>query len=138
VPRPTLHTRMANERALGISFIYAAQTWRQLAAIFGEHQARALFGLTNVLVLFGGSLLPVTGPFGPGRDSMVLIQPFPQSGRLVQLAYRELDLATSRQQDHLLPLRDLANVPRPWDLGTCETPQLRKEFGRGWRLSSPG
>jgi type IV secretion system protein VirD4 len=46
---------MANERALGISFIYAAQTWRQLAAIFGEHQARALFGLTNVLVMFGGS-----------------------------------------------------------------------------------
>ena len=58
---------------------------------------------------------------------MVLIQPFPQPGRLVHLAYRELDLATSRQQDHLLPLRDLANVPRPWDLGTCETPQLRKE-----------
>jgi type IV secretion system protein VirD4 len=54
-PLPTLQTRMANERALGISFIYAAQTWRQLAAIFGEHQARALFGLTNVLVLFGGS-----------------------------------------------------------------------------------
>jgi type IV secretion system protein VirD4 len=54
-PLPTLQTRMANERALGISFIYAAQTWRQLAAIFGEHQARALFGLTNVLLLFGGS-----------------------------------------------------------------------------------
>jgi type IV secretion system protein VirD4 len=54
-PLPTLQTRMANERALGISFIYAAQTWRQLAAIFGEHQARALFGLTNVLVMFGGS-----------------------------------------------------------------------------------
>jgi type IV secretion system protein VirD4 len=54
-PLPTLQTRMANERALGISFIYAAQTWRQLAAIFGEHQARALFGLTNALVLFGGS-----------------------------------------------------------------------------------
>jgi type IV secretion system protein VirD4 len=46
---------MAKERALGISFIHAAQTWRQLAAIFGEHQARALFGLTNVLVMFGGS-----------------------------------------------------------------------------------
>ena len=30
-------------------------TWRQLAAIFGEHQARALLGLTNVLVMFGGS-----------------------------------------------------------------------------------
>ncbi|MFC3689267.1 type IV secretory system conjugative DNA transfer family protein [Aquipuribacter hungaricus] len=54
-PIPTLRTRMANERALGISFIYAAQTWRQLSAIFGEPEARALFGLTNVLVMFGGS-----------------------------------------------------------------------------------
>ncbi|KNX35957.1 membrane protein [Luteipulveratus halotolerans] len=54
-PLPTLRTRMANERALGISFIYAAQTWRQLAAIFGENDARALFGLTNTLIMFGGS-----------------------------------------------------------------------------------
>ena len=54
-PLPTLRTRMANERALGLSFIYAAQTFRQLAAIFGEQEARALVGLTNVLVWFGGS-----------------------------------------------------------------------------------
>ena len=54
-PLPTLRTRMANERALGISFIYAAQTWRQLAALFGETEARAIFGLTNVLAVFGGS-----------------------------------------------------------------------------------
>ncbi len=54
-PLPTLRTRMANERALGISFIYAAQTWRQLAAIFGDSEAKALFGLTNVIVVFGGS-----------------------------------------------------------------------------------
>jgi type IV secretion system protein VirD4 len=46
---------MANERALGVSFIYAAQTWRQLAAVLAEQEARALFGLTNVLVMFGGS-----------------------------------------------------------------------------------
>jgi type IV secretion system protein VirD4 len=52
---PTLRTRMANERALGISFIYAAQTWPQLAAVFGEQDARALFGLTNVLVICSGS-----------------------------------------------------------------------------------
>ena len=54
-PLPTLRTRMANERALGLSFIYAAQTWRQLAAVFGDTEARALFGLTNVLCMFGGS-----------------------------------------------------------------------------------
>jgi hypothetical protein len=35
--------------------VRAAKTWRQLAAVFGEQEARALFGLTNVLVMFGGS-----------------------------------------------------------------------------------
>jgi len=54
-PLPTLRTRMANERALGISFIWAAQTWHQLTAVFGEPEARTLLGLTNNLVVFGGS-----------------------------------------------------------------------------------
>lgn len=54
-PLPTLGTRMANERALGLSFIWAAQTRAQLDVIFGEKQAQALFALTNVLVIFGGS-----------------------------------------------------------------------------------
>jgi type IV secretion system protein VirD4 len=53
-PLPTLRTRMANDRALGVSFIYAAQTWRQLVLIYGEDEARALFALTNVVVAFGG------------------------------------------------------------------------------------
>ncbi len=54
-PLPTLRTRMANERALGISFIWAAQTRPQLSAIFGDQEARTLLGLTNNLILFGGS-----------------------------------------------------------------------------------
>ena len=54
-PLPTLRTRMANERAAGISFIWAAQAWPQLSAIFGEQQARTLLGLTNTLIVFGGS-----------------------------------------------------------------------------------
>ncbi|SHN52601.1 type IV secretion system protein VirD4 [Geodermatophilus obscurus] len=53
-PLPTLRTRMANDRALGVSFLYAAQTWRQLVLVYGEDEARALFGLTNVIVAFGG------------------------------------------------------------------------------------
>jgi type IV secretion system protein VirD4 len=53
-PLPTLRTRMANDRALGVSYIYAAQTWRQLVLLYGEHEARALFGLTNVVIAFGG------------------------------------------------------------------------------------
>jgi type IV secretion system protein VirD4 len=54
-PIPTLRTRMANERAHGLSFIYACQTRPQLTSLLGEHESRALFGLTNVLVMFGGS-----------------------------------------------------------------------------------
>lgn len=53
-PLPTLRTRIANERALGLSFIYAAQTWRQLVICYGEDEARTMFGLTNNIVVFGG------------------------------------------------------------------------------------
>ncbi len=54
-PLPTLATRMANERALGISIIWASQTWRQLTRVMGEQQARAIKDLTNTLIIFGGS-----------------------------------------------------------------------------------
>ena len=53
-PLPTLRTRMANERALGLSFVYAAQTWRQMVVCYGEDEARSLFGLTNTIIVFGG------------------------------------------------------------------------------------
>jgi len=53
-PLPTLRVRMANERALGLSFLYAAQTWKQMVVCYGEDEARSLFGLTNNLVIFGG------------------------------------------------------------------------------------
>jgi type IV secretion system protein VirD4 len=49
-----LATRKANERGLGVSFILAAQTWRQLVVSYGEEQARTIFGLSNNVVVFGG------------------------------------------------------------------------------------
>jgi hypothetical protein len=69
----------------------------------------------------------VTGEIGPSPQTRVLIQPFPLPERLVQLAYRELELASNDAQDQLLALRDLRDLPRPWDPATCGTPQLRKE-----------
>jgi type IV secretion system protein VirD4 len=45
---------MANERALWLSFLYAAQTWRQLVICYGEDESRAMFGLTNNILVFGG------------------------------------------------------------------------------------
>jgi type IV secretion system protein VirD4 len=53
-PLPTLRTRMANERALGLSFLYACQTWRQLVICYGEDEAKALFALSNNIIVFGG------------------------------------------------------------------------------------
>ena len=53
-PIPTLSTRMANERALGLSFILAAQTWRQFVVCYGEDEARTIYGLSNNVVVFGG------------------------------------------------------------------------------------
>ncbi|WP_242667561.1 type IV secretory system conjugative DNA transfer family protein [Nocardioides sp. PD653] len=53
-PIPTLSTRMANERALGLSFILAAQTWRQFVVGYGEDEARTIYGLSNNLIVFGG------------------------------------------------------------------------------------
>jgi hypothetical protein len=53
-PLPTLRVRMANERALGLSFIYASQTWKQMVVSYGEDEARSVFGLTNNLIIFGG------------------------------------------------------------------------------------
>lgn len=53
-PLPTLATRMANERALGISIIWASQTKSQLEQAYGQ-QARSILGLSNTLIIFGGS-----------------------------------------------------------------------------------
>ena len=244
-PLPTLRTRMANERALGLSFVWAAQTWRQLAAVYGDTDARTLLTLTNVLAVFGGSkdapfnreladligttripratwqtgsmagrsmsgddidilrpeelrqlperhalILADNGPpilarlhrslHGPdgrrlaadqahlrrqadarpqpprptrrpsrGRPTTrprrpiltgtamtnptapadaLLVRPFPQPGRLIQLAYRELDLAANGTPAQHAALGDPADLPRPWDPATCTNPQLRLEI----------
>jgi hypothetical protein len=57
----------------------------------------------------------VTGAIEPNAGSSALIEPFPVPGRLVQLAYRELDLESNGAQDQVLTLRDLRDLPRPWD-----------------------
>ena len=69
----------------------------------------------------------MTDAIEPNPQSSVLIQPFPVPGRLVQLAYRELELVSNGAQDQLLTIRDLRELPRPWDPATCQTLQLRKE-----------
>ena len=69
----------------------------------------------------------MTDAIEPNAQPSVLIQSFPVPGKLVQLAYRELELVSNGAQDQLLALRDLRDLPRPWNPATCQTPQLRKQ-----------
>jgi len=99
-PLPTLRTRMANERALGISFIWAAQAWPQLAAIFGEQEARTLVGLTNNLIVFGGSKdvafnQEISDLLGQVRVSRVGYQTGQMSGR--QLSADDIAILTAAE-----------------------------------------
>jgi len=63
--------------------------------------------------------------------SLLLVQPFPAPGRLVALAYRELDLAANGSPDQIRVLGDARLLPRPWEPATCRTPQLREQLW-GW------
>ena len=59
--------------------------------------------------------------------NLLLVQPFPAPGRLVALAYRELDRAAS-SPEQILALGDARLLPRPWEPASCRTPQLRQQL----------
>lgn len=60
-------------------------------------------------------------------ESSPLVQPFPTPGRLMTLAYRELDLAAAGTDEQRKALGDVSKLPRPWDVASCTTPTLRAE-----------
>lgn len=57
-----------------------------------------------------------------------MIDPFPQPGRLVQLAYRELHIAVNGTPEQQKALGNPTRLPRPWDPDTCGEPGLRHEL----------
>lgn len=65
-----------------------------------------------------------------GRLPRPIIAAFPKTGRRIEHAYTELEIAahgTSQQRNALGDLRTLA---RPWDPATCVDPHLRTEVWR--------
>jgi len=56
-----------------------------------------------------------------------LVRPFPSVGPLMELAYRELNLAANGTPEQRILLGDPRRLPRPWDHTTCTSPQLRQE-----------
>jgi hypothetical protein len=59
---------------------------------------------------------------------VLLVQPFPAPGKLVALAYRELDRAATGSPEQIRALGDARLLPRPWEPASCRTPQLRQQL----------
>lgn len=57
-PIPSLAVSMANDRALGIGYLWASQTRRQLIEAFGRNGADSVVALSNNLLIFGGGKDP--------------------------------------------------------------------------------
>lgn len=65
------------------------------------------------------------GSHHPARS---MVQEFPQPGRLLQHAYRELDLALNGTDEQRAALGDLRVLPRPWDPDSLKGAALRREL----------
>ena len=66
-----------------------------------------------------------TGSDHPARS---MVQEVPQPGRLLQHAYRELDLAVNGTDEQRAALGDLGVLPRPWDPDSLKGAALRREL----------
>jgi hypothetical protein len=58
----------------------------------------------------------------------LLVQPFPAPGKLVALAYRELDRAAAGSPEQIRALGDARLLPRAWEPASCRTAQLREQL----------
>ena len=63
----------------------------------------------------------------PSQPDALIVQPFPEVGPLMRVAYRELHLAVNGPDQHARILGDIARLPRPWDPTTCRQADLRSE-----------
>lgn len=57
-----------------------------------------------------------------------MIRPFPEPGRGLTQAYRELYLASNGTPEQRKALGNLRMLPRPWDPASITHPQLRREL----------
>lgn len=65
-------------------------------------------------------------PSTPPRPAPI-VRAFPEPGKGIQQAYRELDLADTGTDAQRKALGDLNLLPRPWDPASLTQPQLRLE-----------
>lgn len=65
-------------------------------------------------------------PASGGPTSMT--RPFPEPGRQIQHAYRELMIAATGTKEQVKALGDPRLLARPWDPPTCVRPGLRREL----------
>ena len=66
----------------------------------------------------------------PAMRPELMVRPFPEPGPTVRTAMEHLQQATVEPPADEGALRELAEMPRPWDPGTC-TGRTRTEAGAG-------
>ena len=54
---------------------------------------------------------------------------FPEPGELVLLAYRDLEVAATGDQEQVRLLGAVDALPRPWNPASCANPRLQEELG---------
>ena len=130
-PLPTLSTRMANERALGLSFLLAAQTWRQLVRLLrrgrSPHHPRPQQQPRRLRRRQGHRLLPRdVRPHRRRRHPPLRLQPRPDRPDPQLASHRHPDPATRRRPPdpattgaaHLREQPGLPGPPTPLRRGT--------------------
>ena len=70
----------------------------------------------------------MTAPSPQGAPPAWLVAAFPEPGRILGEAFRELELGVSGTDAEKEALRRAEPVARPWDPPTCTHPPLRKEL----------
>lgn len=106
-PIPTLLVRMANDRPLGLSYIYGTQSWRQLVACYGEDEAHALRAVTNNIVIFGGAKDPHFH-----REMSDLIDTAPVSRHTLNNGAGGLSISTSPDDQPIVRPGQIRRIPQ--------------------------
>jgi len=58
-----------------------------------------------------------------------LVAAFPKPGQLIELAYRDLEVAAAGRPDQTRLLGAIDALPRPWNPSSCGNPRLQAQLG---------
>jgi type IV secretion system protein VirD4 len=107
-PIPSLPQRLADGRGRGLCILYAAQAWQQIANRYGESEARAMLGITGVLIIFGGGN---DDRFNTEVSSLIGTAMIQRSSLAYGADHRRT-ISLSEQREAILQPHEIAQLPK--------------------------